>query len=60
MLLIYLPALIFEGFCEMLLEPMRAAERQTRGNRELSAGLGDPAMRPAPVTRLTSSRRDLA
>jgi hypothetical protein len=42
MLLIYLPALIFEGFCEMLLEPMRPAERRTRGNRELSAGLGDP------------------
>ena len=40
MLLVYLPALIFEACLEMLNEPLRRAEHETRGDRELSANLG--------------------
>ena len=39
MLLVYLPALIFEACLKMLNEPLRRAEHETRGDRELSANL---------------------
>jgi hypothetical protein len=56
MLLIYLPALIFEGFCEMLLEPMQVAASRRCDNGEP----GDLAMRGTPLRRLATARRDLA
>jgi hypothetical protein len=57
MLFIYLPALIFEAFCEMLLEPMRTVEPKTCGNRELSARLSSPQTERAFAVIASSSAR---
>jgi hypothetical protein len=57
MLFIYLPALIFEAFCEMLFEPIRTVERKTSGNRELSARLSSPQTERAFAAIASSSVR---